>query len=258
MTQAQRTVTLIGAQGRMGRMLGYGLASAGATVHFLDRPLTQDKLQAALPGSDIVILSVPIDAVNEVLENIAPHLGPDTILADICSVKTEPVRAMLQAHAGPVVGTHPLFGPSPEPGTPLRVAIVPARNDEAATAMAGLFRAMGHESFITSAEEHDRAMAYVQGLNFATTLAYLASAPQDMDIAKFLTPSFERRLEAARTMCTSDAGMFASMCEANPAMGEILRNFRSFLNIAAGGDLDLLSKRAGWWWQRNNDDGEPE
>lgn len=35
----------------------------------------------------------------------------DCILCDLTSIKAEPLAAMLEAHCGPVVGLHPMFGP---------------------------------------------------------------------------------------------------------------------------------------------------
>ena len=32
-------------------------------------------------------------------------------------------------------------------------------------------------------------------------------------------------------------------------MQQTVRQFASFVDIAAGGDLDLLSARASWWWR---------
>ena len=39
----------------------------------------------------------------------------------------------------------------------------------------GLFIGLGFAPFTTTAQEHDKAMAYVQGLNFISTVAYLAA-----------------------------------------------------------------------------------
>lgn len=68
----------------------------------------------ALPGADAVFLCIPAGAMAEVLPHLVPHLDGRQILADITSVKSS-LWAMERAYAGPVVGTHPLFGPKPQP-----------------------------------------------------------------------------------------------------------------------------------------------
>ncbi len=252
--QDMTRVAIVGARGQMGALFVRALHKAGLTVATLDRPYTDAALRDGLAKAQLVILSVPVPAMRAVAEQIAPFLEPGAILADVCSVKVRPLEQMLSAYKGPVVGTHPLFGPViPEGFTP-RVAITPGRsfpNDEggAAEAVARVFASAGFETFASTAEEHDRAMACVQGLNFITTVAYLAAARQTPGIENFLTPSFERRLEAARKMLTQDRELFQLISEDNPFLQETVRQFTAYLDLAAGGDLDLLSARASWWWR---------
>lgn len=90
-------------------------------------------------------------------------------------------------------------------------------------------------------------MASIQGLNYITSLAYFAMLSRKRN-APFLTPSFERRKEAARTMLTSDSAMFAGIFAANPMSQEAVREFRSYLNVAAGGDIEVLAELAKGWF----------
>lgn len=250
-------VAIVGARGQMGALFVRAFHKAGLAVATLDRPYTDESITAALAGAELVILSVPVPAMRDVAEQLAPHMEPGAIMADLCSVKVRPLAQMLAAYTGPVVGTHPLFGPVIPAGFTPRVAITPGRETPGpegqggaeAEAVARLFRRAGFEAFASTAEEHDRAMATVQGLNFITTVAYLAAARQTPGIENYLTPSFERRLEAARKMLTKDRELFQLIAEDNPFLQETVRQFTAYLDIAAGGDLDLLSARASWWWR---------
>jgi len=249
-------VAIVGARGQMGALFAHAFRQAGLDVATLDRPYDPDgtgsALKAALAGAELVLLSVPVTAMRAVAETVAPFLAPGCILADVCSVKVHPLSQMLGAYKGPVVGTHPLFGPVIPEGFEPRVAVTPGRENpagDAAEAVTRLFARAGFAPFASTAEEHDRAMATVQGLNFITTVAYLAAARQTPGIEKFLTPSFGRRLEAARKMLTQDRELFQVISEDNPFMQETVRQFAAYLDIAAGGDLDLLSARASWWWR---------
>jgi len=107
---------------------------------------------------------------------------------------------------------------------------------------------VGFFPFASDAEEHDRAAAFVQGLNFVTSVAYFAAQAAGGEVRKYLTPSFARRMVAAEKLITKDAALFEALFEANPYSHEAVRNFRSLLNIAAGGDVDLLVRRAEAWW----------
>jgi prephenate dehydrogenase len=247
---------VIGGQGRMGRYLCSALGGAGAHVASLDKPLQAGEVHRTLRAADLVLLSVPITSLDDVLQAILPALRPPTVLADICSVKVMPLRKMLQAYDGPVVGTHPLFGPEPGQEDALRVALCPGRDEEGLTLLERLFAASGCSTFRTTAETHDKAMAYIQGLNFVTTISYLSCLPEEKEIESFLTPSFRRRIDSARKMLVEDAQLFSALFEENPYSADCVRGFRSFLNIAAGGDLELVAQRALLWWREHLEEGE--
>ena len=119
-----RRLVIVGCRGRMGTLLSARWSAAGHTVAGLDLPLTDDIFAEALPGADAVFLCIPAGAMAEVLPHLVPHLDGGQILADITSVKMQPLGQMERAYAGPVVGTHPLFGPKPQPSD-LRVCITP-------------------------------------------------------------------------------------------------------------------------------------
>ena len=87
------------------------------------------------------------------------------------------------------MGTHPLFGPVIPDGFRPRIAVVPgrSRDKDAAERVSALFTACGYACFDTTAEEHDRAMALIQGLNFTSTVAFLAAAREVDNIENFVT-----------------------------------------------------------------------
>ena len=245
------TVAIVGASGQMGGLFQRDFSALGCRVTGLDRESSDADLKAALDGCDLFLLCVPVTAMESVLGRARPHLESRTILCDVGSVKVLPMKAMLAAHAGPVVGTHPLFGPVIPDGFAPKVAVAPGRveDEDAAARVCALFEACGYGSFVTTGEEHDRAMALIQGLNFTSTVAFLAAARDVDGIENFVTPSFRRRLDSARKMLTMDSELFETITEANPFLQETNRKFMSYLSLAAGGDLDLLADRAQWWWR---------
>lgn len=246
-----RKTVLVGARGRMGAMLRARGLEAGLHVSGADLPLTPDILAPACENADLALICVPAAVFEATLAKICPYLPPGAVLADITSVKEQPLRQMEQAWPGPVVGTHPLFGPKPDPGADLPVAVTPGRKatEEHLAVAEGFFTALGCRIFRTTAQKHDQAMARIQGMNFITSLAYFALLAGEDDLLPYLTPSFDRRRAAARKMLTEDAQLFAGLFEANPHSHEAVRQYRQMLNLAAAGDIDLLCERAQWWWR---------
>lgn len=244
-------ITIVGADGQMGSRFSADFAGLGLTVTGLGRKSSDEDVRAALSGCDLLLLSVPVTAMAAVLDRVSPHLAAPTILCDVGSVKVMPVKAMLRRYEGPVVGTHPLFGAVIPEGFEPKVAVMPGRDRDAdaAASVADLFTRCGYTCFDSTPAEHDRAMAYIQGLNYTSTVAFLAAARDVDGIREFVTPSFRRRLDSAAKMLTQDTELFEIISESNPFLQEVSRKFMSYLSLAAGGDLELLADRAQWWWR---------
>ncbi len=67
---------------------------------------------AAAAQADLVVLATPLDAMAELLKDIAPHLRPGAVVTDVGSVKM-PVMSAAQAALGPsnpFIGGHPMAG----------------------------------------------------------------------------------------------------------------------------------------------------
>ena len=248
---AKPRLALVGCHGRMGRLFMQRLADA-ADICGIDMPLSPKKVQTACATADIVLLCVPAAAMQECLALCVPHMRAGALLADIVSVKEEPLAHMEKAWHGACVGTHPLFGPQPAPDLDLRVCLTPGAragaNDIAV--LKKLFASMGARCFCSTAQEHDRAVSIIQSMNFITSLTYFAMLADRQDLKPFITPSFVRRQEAARKLLTEDGELFTGLFEANPYAHESVRQYRALLNIAAGGDIELLLHRAQRWLEQ--------
>lgn len=257
-------VVLFGAGGRMALLLQERLQQAGYPVRPLERengrPISRDAIRNALRGAAALILCVPVEAMPEVLELAVPELagnGGQQPLIDIASIKVLPMRLMEAAYSGPVIGTHPLFGPvpsavsvkkSPEQPAEFKVAVTPGANcpDLPVSWLCELLSRLGFAPFVTTAQEHDKAAASIQGLNFVTSVAYFAMLADHPEILPFLTPSFQRRLEASRKSLTEDGRIFCAMFNDNPASNATVDDFRAQLAKSAQ-DIGAALQKARWW-----------
>lgn len=247
------SVAIVGAGGRMGAMLMRRLCGAVRDMRGLDVPLTPERVRAAVDGADMVLCCVPAAAMPEVVAACAPHMRPDAILADIVSVKVQPMATMERLWPGPCVGTHPLFGPAPAQDMELRVCVTAGSRAQPShvTMVEALFAAMGAQCFRSTPEEHDRAVSVIQSMNFITSLAYFAMLADHEELTPYITPSFLRRQEAARKLLTEDGELFTWLFDANPYAHESVRTYRNLLNVAAGGDIELLLGRARRWLEKH-------
>ena len=75
-------------------------------------PIPLMPLAEAAKWADLLVLAVPVGAIEQVLEGVAPHLRPETLLTDVASVKrpmAEAARRILP-HPENCVGAHPMAG----------------------------------------------------------------------------------------------------------------------------------------------------
>ncbi len=123
---------------------------------------------AGIAACDVIILAVPVRALEQTLADIKPLLRVGQIVIDVCSVKCQPV-AILEKHlpAGvEAVSVHPLFGPqSGKHGIHgLNITVCNVRGKREDCVREFLSGRLGLNVHAATPEEHDKEMAYVQGL----------------------------------------------------------------------------------------------
>lgn len=119
--------------------------------------------------ADLVVLAVPISAVERVCRDMAGWLKPGQVVVDTCSVKERPIEIMLRELPEDVqiLGTHPLFGPdSGKKGIAgLKITVCPARIEpDCYQAVLGYLKSLGLVTLETTPEEHDRQIARTQAV----------------------------------------------------------------------------------------------
>lgn len=220
------TIALIGGSGQMGRWFRRFFESQGLDILVadVDTPQTAPEVAAL---ADVVILSVPIPKVSEVAREVAPHLRPDAALMDLTSVKQRPMAAMMSAFPGEVVGTHPLFGPGEKSINGHTVVLCQGRGERWFRWLKDLLTQAGARVKVTSAAEHDRLMAVVQGLahflliSFGSVIQELGVSPEDLE--EFSTPTFATLHNLARRLLSQDPKLYACIQLQNPANRMVLR-----------------------------------
>lgn len=182
-------VVVVGGGGRMGALFGRMLELSGYEVRVVEREHSPEQVAGAVEGAGMVLVSVPIHDTVQVVRSLPP-LPQDCLLVDLTSTKRAVMAAMLQAHPGPVLGLHPMFGPDVDSFAKQVVAYVPGRHPEASGWLLEQIRLWGARMHAVSADEHDHAMGLIQALRHFSTFAYGAHlAQEDRDLATLLALS---------------------------------------------------------------------
>lgn len=196
-------------------------------------PFAHD-MMAEVERSDIVLVSVTIEKTVEVIRQVAPLMRPGSLIMDVTSIKSEPVRAM-KAYA-PVgveaLGTHPMFGPSMPSMRGQTIILTPVQDktgrwlDE----ISSLFQSDGAHVEVLGPEEHDRIMAVVQAL---THFAYigigstLKALQFDVENSRrFMSPVYEIMIDFVGRILDQNPELYASI-QSNPQAASVRQTFLS-------------------------------
>ncbi len=179
---------------------------------------------------DVVVVSVPMEVFGGLVAEIAPVMGEDTFLTDLCSLKHRQVEAMLEHSRCEVAGTHPLFGPQEAGFEGLRAAICPGRGHRWVHWWEGVLRSVGIKTCVVDAALHDQTMAWVQALNHFLLMSLGRALEEDgislEQLSALATPSFERQLRIVARLALQDPELYATIQMANPYTHKVLSTFR--------------------------------
>jgi prephenate dehydrogenase/chorismate mutase/prephenate dehydrogenase len=178
-----RQVTVIGGRGLMGRFFTQQLSVAGHDVNILEHN-DWNHADRLLAEAELVLVCVPIEHTLDVIRKAARYLDTTTALADITSIKTPIVQAMLEHHKGPIMGLHPMFGPSVKSFLSQNVVVCPGRRDEAFQWLLDLIESEGGKLIMSTPEEHDQMMVAIQAIRHFCAFSlgvFLAEEGIDID-----------------------------------------------------------------------------
>ena len=199
----------------------------------LDVPFAHD-MMAEAKRSDIVLVSVTIEKTVEVIRQVAPLMRPGSLIMDVTSIKSEPVRAM-KAFA-PVgveaLGTHPMFGPTMPSMRGQTIILTPVQEKTGRwlNEISSLFQSDGAHVEVLGSEEHDRIMAVVQAL---THFAYigigstLKALQFDVENSRrFMSPVYEIMIDFVGRILDQNPELYASI-QSNPQAASVRQTFLS-------------------------------
>lgn len=222
------TVLVVGGGGGMGQLVVRWFSAAGYVVRVLERDDWGD-VDALAAGAELAILSVPIDMTAQAAADLAPHLGARCVVADVTSVKARPMQAMLAAHPGPVLGLHPMFGPTTASLDRQIVVTTPGRDDEACRWVVDQLTAWGAVIVETTADEHDRTMRVVQALrHFATFMFGQFLVREGVDLQRTLemsAPIYRLELGMVGRLFAQDPHLYSEIVLAEPERAALLERF---------------------------------
>ncbi len=242
-----RKITIIGGLGRMGKFFTQQLSIAGHEVSVLGHN-DWDNANLLLGQTELVLVSVPIEYTVDVIKRAAKYLNPSTGIADITSVKIEPVQAMLEYHCGPVMGLHPMFGPNIQSFFGQKVVVCPGRGDEVFQWILDFFVMQGSEIIFSTPEEHDSMMVVIQATqHFSRFCLGFFLAQERIDINRSLSmssPSYRQEIDIVNRLFAQSPHLWADIMLATEercqAICSLARTYTHLADLVARKDRNAL------------------
>lgn len=177
---------------------------------------------------DAVILAVPISRYKAVLGQIGPHLGADSIIVDVATVKKYTGDLMRSAAGGrPYIAMHPMFGPesyAKRGGDLSGLRIVITENTlatERYQALLQSLRSVGFSIVEKSADAHDKDLAETLFLTHYIGQVVARGGFERTDID---TVSFGYLMDAVDSV-RHDTRLFDDVCRFNPYCRQVIERF---------------------------------
>lgn len=180
----------------------------------------------------MLIPFVPMSAFQNVLKQIAPHLKEETLVIDVCSVKSKPVQWMkeiLPDHVS-ILGTHPMFGPDSARNTlyGAKIVLTPVRiEDEVLKNIKSYLGDHGLKVIESTPEEHDKQIAHSLLLTHFLGRTLMDFGAESLEID---TKGYRRLMKILQTVENDSWQLFEDMNRYNPYAEETRLDFIKSLN----------------------------
>jgi chorismate mutase / prephenate dehydrogenase len=221
-------VLIVGGAGQMGAMFASLFEKSGYRVRILTESDWNDAARLC-DGIDLVLVSVPIEHTVPVIKKIAPFLPATALLADLTSIKKSPVEAMCESHAGPVLGLHPLFGPTTSSLDKQIIVYTPGRDMTTGHWLVEQMGLWGAIPVQATAGEHDEIMEIVQALRHFATFCFgrflYEKQVKIQRTLEFSSPIYRLELGMVGRLFAQDAGLYAQIVFATKERRDLLKQF---------------------------------
>ncbi|QBY05238.1 bifunctional chorismate mutase/prephenate dehydrogenase [Thalassotalea sp. HSM 43] len=250
-------VVVIGGGGQLGSVFVDLFTRTGYPVHIIEKHQWQ-QAKAILMDADLVIVAVPINITDEIIKQLS-YLPEQCILADITSIKEQPLAAMLAVHKGPVLGLHPMFGPGVTGFIKQTIIICHGRMADKYQWLLQQFQVWGANNYQVEAAEHDNAMAMVQVMRHFSTACYgYHLMHEQADLEKLLamsSPIYRLELAMVGRLFAQDPQLYADIIFSNAdnvaMMERFIDRFRDMLVDVKANDkqgfIEKFNQVANWF-----------
>lgn len=246
---AIKKVVVVGGGGALGKVFVNLFINSDYAVEVIEQAQWPNRV-AVLEDADLVLMAVPINQTVDLIKAL-PTLPKHCILADVTSVKQDPLDAMMQVHSGPVLGLHPMFGPD-APGMIKQVVVVcHGREQQSYEWLIQQMQVWGANIHETQASVHDKAMAFIQVMRHFNTFVYGQHLQQEnpdlSELIAFSSPIYRLELAMVGRLFAQAPALYADIIFNNADNVALLSRFHArfgeAIELLKSGDKEAFIAR---------------
>jgi prephenate dehydrogenase len=258
-------IAIVGGSGKMGQWFARLLNEEDNRVLLIGR--SEEKLREVqqqldvevttdigqVKDTDVIIISVPLDAFESVVRQLAPHTNSGQIVMDVTSLKVQPVDIMHRYITSAVtLGMHPVFGPGAKSPDKQNFVLTPTSEREVALAekVKGHLEACGARVTLMTPREHDEMMTVILGLAHfiaIVTADTLLTQNRFQQMKGIGGTTFKVLYTLVESVISEDPELYASLQMGFPGIGEIegqfLRNTTIWADLVRNKDRQGFTDR---------------
>ncbi|MEM1545104.1 MAG: prephenate dehydrogenase/arogenate dehydrogenase family protein [Candidatus Methanomethylicia archaeon] len=252
-----RNILIIGGAGKMGLWFSRFFLNCGFNVSIYDIDVkaarnAQRKLNLriyenigkAIEDNNLIVISVPMEALKDVFTSISHHIHNNHIIIDISSVKVYSVKLMHEyVKQGFKIGVHPMFGPGARTISGKTIIFTPINIDdfEPSWSIAKIFVDKGAKAVFMTPEEHDKYISVILTFPFVISISVMDVINNlnfdDVVINEISSPSFKLLHTLCKAIIGNDPKLYTSIIKYSSK--DAIKYFSKILNDIA--NMDELS-----------------
>jgi prephenate dehydrogenase len=264
MSALGKNILIIGGAGKMGVWFSRFFLNCGFNVSIYDVNIKaarsiQEKLSLkvyedvgeAVEDNNLIVISVPIEAIKDVFTSISNHIHNDHIVIDISSVKAYSVRLMHECvKKGFKIGIHPMFGPGARTISGKTIIFTPISLEDLKPSwdLAKIFVDRGAKAVFMTPEEHDRYMSIILTFPFiigASIMDVVSSLDFDDEVINEISsPSFKLLYTICKAIISNDPKLYTSIIKYLPkdAAKHFSKTINNIINLDESSLKDYVTK----------------
>ncbi|MBD0361225.1 MAG: prephenate/arogenate dehydrogenase [Coleofasciculus sp. C3-bin4] len=178
-----------------------------------------------LAAADVVFICTPLAAIAPTVQQLIPHLSPDSIITDVGSVKTAVVEEVAPLWQN-FVGGHPMAGTAESgieaavsglfTGNPYVLTPVETTPPTAVKIVEEIVRSLTSRVYFCRPEDHDRAVAWISHLPVMVSASLIDACMSEADPAV---------LELAQQLASSGFRDTSRVGGGNPELGVMMARY---------------------------------